>query len=89
MKSFYAANKEYIKSPNKFIGKPRIPKYKDKCNVILFTNQCISIKKREIWINKKTKLTKIKTEITDFQQIRFIPKGGTIIMEIVYNKEIP
>ena len=67
MKSFYAANKEYKKSPNKFLGKPRMPKYKDKCNVIYFPNQSISIKKGEIWLNKNTKLTKIKTEITDFQ----------------------
>jgi putative transposase len=39
-KSFFASVKEYRKNPSKFLGQPKLPKYKDKLNgrnIIIFS----------------------------------------------------
>ena len=44
--SFFNANKEYYKNPSAFLGKPKLPKYKDKIsgrNILIYTNQAISV----------------------------------------------
>lgn len=92
MKSFYKSLKEYFKDKTKFLGKPKLPKYKDKNgrNVVIFTNQSSIIKNGEIYFTKFKKLQGIKTNIkkNEFQQIRIIHKGYYIVVEIVYLKEI-
>ena len=88
MKSFFASLRSYKKNPKAFLGRPRMPHYKDTYNVITFPNQSISIKNNEIWVNNKLKLKGLRTDIKDFQQIRFIPQEGCIVMEIVYFKEV-
>lgn len=46
-KAFFAANKSYKQNPSKFLGKPKIPKYKDKVkgrNILIYEKQAVSIK---------------------------------------------
>ena len=86
-KSYWASLKEYKNNPSKFVGRPKMPKYKAK-NVeclCIFTNQNTRIKDGYIHFPKSTGLLPIKSRIPHYQQIRIIPKGNYYICEIIYN----
>ena len=86
-KSFYRA----IKSVKMKGRKVRLPHYKDKekgRNMVTYTNQCFKIKDNTLTlkIDKYNKI-ELKTDKENVQQVRIIPKGNHIIIEIIYNKE--
>lgn len=86
-KSFYGA----IKSVKMKGKKVRLPHYKDKVkgrNIVTYTNQCFKIKNNilTLKIDKYNKI-KLKTDKENVQQVRVIPRGNHIIIEIIYNKE--
>ena len=86
-KSFYRA----IKSDKMKGKKVRLPHYKDKekgRNIVTYTNQCFKIKNNilALKIDKYNKI-ELKTDKENVQQVRVIPKGNHIIIEIIYNKE--
>lgn len=89
-KSFFESIKDYSKHPDKYTGKPKLPKYlkKNSRNILIFTNQNCKLKDGYINFPKKMNGFTIKTDLQSFQQIRILPKGSRIIIEIVYNKEI-
>lgn len=88
-KSWIAVKKEYEKNPQKFLGKPRMPKYKDgkKQNVVVFTNQTVRLKDGFIYFPKITSLKPFKTNVTSFQQVRIVPMATCYTIEVVYEKE--
>ncbi|MGG3907568.1 RNA-guided endonuclease InsQ/TnpB family protein, partial [Geobacillus stearothermophilus] len=89
-KSFFKAIKDWIKNKEKYLGKPKLPKYKKKNgrNVVIFTNQQCKIKDGYIKF-PKTDL-KLKTKVIEgLQQVRIVPKGSIYVIEVVYKKEIP
>lgn len=88
-KSYWRSSREYQNDPSKFLGKPKIPKYKKKDgeSIVIFTNQNTRIKNGMIYFPKSTNLPPLKTRISKYQQIRIIPKGRHYIFEIVYNRE--
>ena len=89
-KSFFAANKAYKENPDKFTGRPKLPKYKHKTkgrNLLTYTIQAIS----------KPRLTKgivklsgtdiaIPTKAKNIAQARIIPKLGQYVIEVVYEQ---
>jgi len=85
-KSFFKAIKVYAKAPEKFKGRPKLPKYKNKTkglNVLIFTNQQVKLKDNYIHFPKKSKVEPLKTKVDNIQQVRIIPQaksriGGTI-----------
>ena len=89
-KSFFEANKAYKIAPDKFTGRPKLPKYKDKVkgrNLLVYTIQAIS----KVWLKKGiVKLSgteiSVKTEISNIHQARIIPQIGQYIIEVVYEK---
>ena len=86
-KSFYRA----IKSVKMKGKKVRLPHYKDKekgRNIVTYTNQCFKVKNNilTLKIDKYNKI-ELKTDKENVQQVRVIPKGNHIIIEIIYNKE--
>ena len=86
-KSFYGA----IKSVKMKGKKVRLPHYKDKekgRNIVTYTNQCFKVKNNilTLKIDKCNKI-ELKTDKENVQQVRVIPKGNHIIIEIIYNKE--
>ena len=92
-KSFIKANKDYTKYPDKYLGKPKIPKYLDKNGRYVF-----SLKNIQCSVNngifrisfKPFKQYTIKTRVTGkLIQCRFIPKGSHYTMEIVYEIDVP
>ncbi len=89
-KAFFKAIKEWQAHPSRFLGRPRIPRYKPKNGEILviFTNQQCRIKAGFVCFPKKTRLPPIKTRIAVmFHQIRLVPRGNHYILVIIYEKK--
>ena len=90
-KSYFRALKSYKSNPSKFSGRPKMPSYKHKEKgryVTTFTNQTARIKDRKICFSKTESFKRIRTDKTNFQQIKIIPKlDGSYHINIIYNKE--
>lgn len=87
IKSWQKARKEYEKNPSKFLGLPKIPKYKKELSICLFTNQQLKLKNGYIHFPKQVNLTPLKTKVDNVQQIRIIPNSNHVIIEVVYTKQ--
>ena len=88
-KSFFKATKEYNKDPSKFLGKPKPPKYKDKKkgrNVVIFTYSDSRIKDGYLYVNSKSGIGRIKTNVVkeQYKQTRIVPQCGCYIIEVIY-----
>jgi putative transposase len=85
-KSYFQANKEFKKNPNKFKAIPKIPQYLHKEEGRFLTTYSTQA------INKNTILSgtniKINTKQIKIKEIRLICKKIGYIIEVVYNKEI-
>ncbi len=88
--SFFEANKAYKETPDKFNGRPKLPKYKHKTkgrNLLIYTIQAISkpgLKKGIIKLSG-TDIT-VPTKAKNIAQARIIPKVGQYVIEIVYDQ---
>lgn len=84
--SWRLAVKEYAKNPSKFLGRPRLPKYKKEMSELYFTK--IQIFPKEGFLNfpKKMNIPPIRTKIKkdSFKQCRVIPKSNHFVVEIIY-----
>ena len=97
-KSFFKATKEYAKNPDKFLGRPHMPKYLPKengryeCdldnNKFKIIDGYVYFCWKPLKIMNNTFMTKIPKG-TKLFQIRFVPKNGEYIMEVVYQIEVP
>lgn len=90
-KSFYMAIKSYIKTPAKFLGRPRPPKYKNKDgeHILIFTNQQCKIKDGALKFPKVVNLElKTRLEDVDLREVRILPTANKYTCEIVYNKQV-
>lgn len=85
-KSFFQSIKDYRKNPNKYLGRPKLPKYKSKNgrNILILTNQNCKINKGIIKFPKAFKGFCLKTKVNNLQQVRIIPKDRYIVIEMVY-----
>ena len=89
-KSFFVSIKDYSKNPNKYLGKPKLPGYKNKDgrHICVLTNMQSQIKDGYLYFAFKPFKpynNLIKTKIKGkHMQTRIIPKGGCYILEIVY-----
>ena len=89
-KSFFASIKDYNNNPSKYLGRPKLPKYRPKNgrNILILTNQNCNIKNGYIKFPKKFKGLLIKTKIRNgLQQVRIISKDKYLVIEIVYKIE--
>ena len=88
-KSYFEAKKVYLVDSSKFLGEPKLPKYKNKDkgrNILVFNNQAFSktwLKKG--YINPSGLNLKIKTKLTKIEEVRIIPKGNVYVVEAVYS----
>ena len=96
-KAFFASIKDWSKNKDKYLGKPKLPKYLKKNGnfLLILTNQNCKLRNESLYFPKAFKgftLTPkfIKKEnFVSFQQIRIIPKRNRIIAELVYNINVP
>jgi putative transposase len=94
IRSYFAALKSFKKNPSKFNGKPRLPKYKDSENgryVAIFNSRVLP--KKEARRDGMIRFTGLKysvkssVRVDDIIQVRFVPQGDHIVVEIIYEKE--
>ena len=95
-KSFFKANAEYYKNPEKFKGKPHLPKYLHITEgrfVAAYTNQAVS--KRVFAVSGKIRLSQTEiefpTKIKEFKNldcVRIIPKISHYVIEVVYTIDV-
>lgn len=92
-KSFFKANKDYQKHPEKYLGRPKIPKYlpKEGRQVYMLKNIQCSLQDGLFRISYKPfNQYTVKTHVQGkLMQCRFVPKKKYYIMEIVYEIDIP
>ena len=96
-KSFFKAIKDWKKQPEKYLGRPKLPKYlkKDGYYVLTLTNQNCHIKDELLQFPKAFEGFTIKPvflsdkRFVSFQQVRFLPENDHITAELVYKVEVP
>lgn len=96
-KAFLHALKEFHKHPDKFLGRPKPPKYLNKngCFSLILTNQNCKLKQSSIHFPKVFHGFQVQTKcdqrpgFQSFQQVRILPKSNRLIIEIVYKIAIP
>jgi len=90
-KSFFAVVKDYSKNKSKYLGRPKLPKYKDKNgrNIAIFTYVDCRVKDGFLHFNKKSNLLPIRTVVENEKlcQVRIIPQTNCYAVEIVYEYE--
>lgn len=91
-KAYFKALKSYQRDKSKFLGYPKIPKYKPRGEkgyyIASFTNQQVKIKDGKIIFPKFANLKPIRTKVFSIKQVRIVPSTSCFIVEIVYEKEI-
>ena len=90
-KSYLAALKTYKKDSSKFLGVPKLPRYKHKTqgrNILTYNYQAVSKKALKLGLIQPsgTNLS-IPTKQTKIDEVRIIPKGGSYVIEVVYGVE--
>ena len=95
-KAFFISIKDWSKHKEKYLGRPKLPKYKDKINgrfILMVKNiQCKIIDGylRFSWKPLQCLNGKFRTNVKGkLMQVRFVPKGKDYVMEIVYEIEVP
>lgn len=91
-KSFFESIKDWNSHPEKYLGRPKLPKYLDKNGkyVLILTNQNCRIKEGRVCFPKVFEGFSIKAQFTgknnfvSFQQVRLIPHRNRIVAELVY-----
>lgn len=90
-KSYEQAHKDWEKYPHKYLGEPKYPRYKDKLKgryPLIYTIQAISkpsLKEGIIQLSKTQ--IRLKTKLSNLQQVRLIPAGNSYKIEIIYELE--
>src|SRR5450759_2452345 len=90
--SFFAARKAYRLDPSKFLGEPKLPKYKDKTkgrNILIYTDQAISRKglKRGLICPSMLPI-EVKTAQTSIDQVRIVSRYGYYVVEVIYERPV-
>jgi putative transposase len=88
--SYLAAIRTWRKQSDKFFGKPKIPKYKDKTkgrNILIYSRESIYKKPlKEGICHLSMSEIKIPTSRGAIIEVRIVPKSSCYVIEIVYEK---
>jgi putative transposase len=91
-KSFFEALKAYNENPSKFLGRPKLPKYKHKTqgrNILVYTIQAMSKKGlKRGRIHPSMLAIEVQTKHKDINQVRIVPRKGFYVVEVVYEQEV-
>ena len=91
-KSFFKSIKDYNKNKSKYLGRPKLPKYRSKGDrfLLILTSQEFKLKDDGyIHLAKKYDRLKVKTQLTNekINQIRIIPRHQRFKVEVIYEKD--
>ncbi|WP_192401110.1 RNA-guided endonuclease InsQ/TnpB family protein [Thermoanaerobacterium thermosaccharolyticum] len=90
-KSFFKSIKDWSKHREKYTGRPKLPSYLPKngrYQLILTNNNC-KLRNGQIHFPKCFNGFVLNTKVTNLQQVRILPRYNHIIVEVVYQVEIP
>lgn len=92
-KSFFKSIKDYKKNKSKYLGRPKLPKYRESGDQFLLILTSQEFKHKDdgyIYLAKKYDRLKIKTQLKNekINQIRIIPKHRYFKIEVIYEKDI-
>jgi putative transposase len=89
--SFFKAIEAWKADPSQFLGRPCLPKYKDKQhgrNILVYTIQAISKPALAHGMIVPSGLPiKIETRHQNIDQVRIIPRSGYYVAEVVYEQK--
>lgn len=89
-RAFFAACEAYREDPSKFVGRPKLPKYKDKTKgrfLLTYDLQAISRRalKRGIFAPSGLAI-EVQTAQKSLKQARIVPRAGFYVVELVYEQ---
>lgn len=95
--SFFRSIKDWSKNPDKYQGKPKVPKYKSKDGkyLLVLTSQDVKLKNSLLKFPRKFDGFEVKprfvelSNFVDFKQVRIVPNYNSLCVELVYTVEIP
>lgn len=91
IKSWIKTKKEYEKHPDKFQGKPKLPKYKKgkKLNAVVFDETNCRVKEDGYVHFVKKIIEPIKTNVKsdELVQVRIIPQATCFVVEVIYERK--
>jgi putative transposase len=90
---FFAARAEWERHPEKFQGRPRLPKYRHKTdgrNLLTYTAQAVSRQefKKKGAIQPSGLAITVLTQCTSFDQVRIAPRKTHYVVEVVYTAPV-
>ena len=87
-KSYFAVIEVYKKDSSKFLGCPKLPRYKHKKkgrNILTYNYQAISKKALKLGLIQPSGTSlSIPTKQNKIDEVRIIPKEGSYVIEVVY-----
>jgi putative transposase len=90
-RSFFAAIKAWGEAPSQFLGRPKLPGYKEKLkgrNILIYDIQAISKPALKRGIVKPSMLgIEVETKQKHVVQVRIVPRSGFSVVEVVYEQE--
>jgi putative transposase len=88
--SFFAARAAWEKDPSQFLGRPRLPGYKDKQqgrNLLVYTIQALSAPALRQGVIAPSMLgITVHTRQQAIQQVRIIPRPDFYVVEVIYER---
>ncbi|PSB01736.1 RNA-guided endonuclease InsQ/TnpB family protein [Merismopedia glauca] len=85
------AHKDWKRNPSKYLGEPRIPKYKDKIKgryAVIFPDETVSKPALRKGVVKLTPCPiEFESGLQEVDEVRVIPRSGCYVVEIVYSQE--
>jgi len=89
--SFFAASSEFKSHPDKFLGKPKIPGYKEPKkgrNLLVYTIQAISkVGLRQGLVKLSGTSIALPTRVAErIAEVRIVPKCDCYVIEVIYEK---
>jgi putative transposase len=88
--SFFAALAAWQEDPSKFLGRPKLPGYKDKQqgrNLLVYTVQALSVPALRAGVIVPSMLSiTVETKQQNVLQVRIIPRPGFYVVEVIYEQ---
>jgi putative transposase len=91
-KAFFAAIEEWREHPEKFLGCPKLPKYKHKTegrNLLVYEKGALSkraLKRGMVSLSGLGELVKTKQTRETISQVRIIPRSTHYVIEVIYEQ---
>jgi putative transposase len=91
-KSFFAATSEFKKHPDKFLGRPKIPGYKDPKkgqNLLVYTIQALSkVACRKGLVKLSGTRISLTSQVANrIAEVRIVPKCDCYVIEVIYEEK--